>query len=234
MQHAALRERVLEANVALGRAGLVTLTFGNASAADREAGVVAIKPSGVSNDRLRAADVAVVELASGELVDSRLRPSSDTPTHLALYRAWPAVGGVVHTHSPFATAWAQARRELPCFGTTHADHFDGAVPVTRPLAPSEIEGEYERATGDVILETFASLALDPLDRPAVLIASHGPFVWGASVEEAVENAIVLETVAASAYRSVVLAAGLEAIPAELREKHFKRKHGAGAYYGQSA
>jgi len=234
VQHAELRERVLEANVALGRAGLVTLTFGNASAADREAGVVAIKPSGVPNDRLRAADVAVVELATGELVDSGLRPSSDTPTHLALYRAWPAVGGVVHTHSPFATAWAQARRELPCFGTTHADHFDGAVPVTRPLAPSEIEGEYERATGDVILETFASLALDPLDRPAVLIASHGPFVWGASVEEAVENAIVLETVAASAYRSVVLAAGLEAIPAELREKHFKRKHGAGAYYGQSA
>jgi L-ribulose-5-phosphate 4-epimerase len=225
---------VLEANVALGRAGLIILTFGNASAVDRAAGVVAIKPSGVPYDRLGAADIALVDLASGELVDGGARPSSDTPTHLALYRAWGDVGGVVHTHSPFATAWAQARRELPCYGTTHADHFDGAVPVTRALTSSEIEGEYERATGEVILETFASLALEPLHRPAALVASHGPFVWGASVEGAVENAIVLEAVAASAYRSVVLASELEAIPTELLAKHFTRKHGAGAYYGQPA
>ena len=229
-----LRERVCEANLALGRAGLVVLTFGNASAVDRSAGVVAIKPSGVSYERLRAADVAVVDLATGAVVDGALRPSSDTPTHLALYRAWPGVGGVVHTHSPFATAWAQARRELPCFGTTHADHFEGAVPLTRALTSGEIEGEYERATGEVILETFASLALEPLRRPAVLVASHGPFAWGPSVEAAVENAVALEAVAASAYRSVVLAGELEAIPAELLEKHFSRKHGAAAYYGQPA
>ena len=233
MQHAsALRERVLEANLALGRAGLVVLTFGNASAVDRTAGLVAIKPSGVPYDRLSAAEVAVVDLATGASVEGETRPSSDTPTHLALYRAWGDVGGIVHTHSAFATAWAQARRELPCFGTTHADHFDGAVPVTRVLTSREIEGEYERATGEVIVETFAARGLEPLDRPAVLVASHGPFAWGASVEEAVENAVALEAVAASAYRSVVLAGELEAIPAALLEKHFSRKHGAAAYYGQ--
>lgn len=233
-RHADLRERVLEANLALGRAGLVVLTFGNASAADRAAGVVAIKPSGISYDRLAARDISVVDLATGAVVDGPARPSSDTPTHLVLYRAWPDVGGVVHTHSPFATAWAQARRELPCYGTTHADHFDGAVPVTRPLTPGEIEGEYERATGEVVLETFVRLGLAPLDRPAALVASHGPFVWGASVEEAVENAVALEAVAASAYRSLALAGDLEAIPTALLEKHFSRKHGAGAYYGQPA
>jgi L-ribulose-5-phosphate 4-epimerase len=232
MQHAGLRERVLEANLALGRAGLVVLTFGNASAVDREAGVVAIKPSGVSYDRLAVADVAVVDLATGTVAGGGTRPSSDTPTHLALYRTWRDVGGIVHTHSAFATAWAQARREIPCFGTTHADHFDGAVPVTRALTPREIEGEYEHATGEVILETFVALGVEPLDRPAVLVASHGPFVWGPSVEGAVENAIALEAVAASAYRSVALAGELEAIPAELLEKHFSRKHGAAAYYGQ--
>ncbi len=234
MEHVGLRERVLEANLELGRAGLVVLTFGNASAVDRTAGVVAIKPSGVSYDRLTVADVAVLDLATGAVVGGETRPSSDTPTHLALYRAWHGVGGIVHTHSPFATAWAQARLEIPCYGTTHADHFHGAVPVTRALTPHEIEGEYERATGEVILETFDTLTLQPLARPAVLVASHGPFAWGASVEEAVENAIALEAVAASAYRSVALAAGLEAIPAELLEKHFSRKHGAAAYYGQPA
>jgi L-ribulose-5-phosphate 4-epimerase len=232
VQHADLRDRVLEANLALGRAGLVVLTFGNASAVDHAADVVAIKPSGISYDRLTVADVAVVDLATGAVVEGETRPSSDTPTHLALYRAWRDIGGIVHTHSAFATAWAQARRAIPCYGTTHADHFDGAVPVTRALTPSEIEGEYERATGEVILETFVALELEPLDRPAVLVASHGPFAWGASVEEAVENAIALEAVATSAYHSVALAGELEAIPAELLAKHFSRKHGAAAYYGQ--
>ena len=232
--HSELRERVLEANLALVRAGLVVLTFGNASAVDRAAGVLAIKPSGVPYDRLRARDVAVVDLPSGEVVEGATRPSSDTPTHLALYRAWSDVAGIVHTHSAFATAWAQARREIPCFGTTHADHFGGAVPVTRALTPREIEGEYERETGEVIIETFADLERGPLEVPAVLVVSHGPFSWGVSVEEAVENAIALEAVAANAYRSVLLAGELEPIQAELLEKHFSRKHGASAYYGQPA
>lgn len=229
-----LRERVVAANLALVEAGLVVLTFGNASAADREAGVMAIKPSGVAYDSLRPEDVAVVDLASGAVVSGKRRPSSDTPTHLALYRAFTDVGGVVHTHSPFATAWAQAQRELLCFGTTHADHFHGPVPVTRQLTAAEIEGDYEERTGAVIVEAFAERGLDPLELPAALVASHGPFVWGAEVEGAVENAVALEAVAASAYRSLQLAAGLEGIPAELLEKHFSRKHGAAAYYGQPA
>jgi L-ribulose-5-phosphate 4-epimerase len=232
--HLELREQVLEANLALVRAGLVVLTFGNASAVDREAGVLAIKPSGVAYDRLAAADVAVVDLESGSVVEGATRPSSDTPTHRALYRAWPGVGAVVHTHSSFATSWAQARRDIPCLGTTHADHFDGAVPVTRPLTAAEIGGEYEHATGEVIVETFATRGLDPLATPAVLVASHGPFAWGTSAEEAVENAIALEAVAAIAYHSVTLVEGLEAIAPELLAKHHSRKHGATAYYGQPA
>ena len=233
MQHAELRERVLEANTALGRAGLVVLTFGNASAVDRDARVVAIKPSGVSYDRLTPAAIAVVDIESGAVVDGRTRPSSDTPTHLVLYRAWPDVGGIVHTHSSFATAWAQASEEIPCYGTTHADHFDGAVPVTRPLSTAEIESEYERATGEVILETFGRLELEPLGRPAVLVASHGPFAWGASVEEAVENAIALEEVAAGALRTRQLRADVPPIADDLRRRHFRRKHGPEAYYGQT-
>jgi L-ribulose-5-phosphate 4-epimerase len=229
-----LRERVVAANLALVDAGLVVLTFGNASAADRAAGVMAIKPSGVPYDELRPQDVPVLDLASGEVVDGARRPSSDTPTHLVLYRAFASVGGVVHTHSPFATAWAQARRELPCLGTTHADHFHGPVPVTRQLTPAEIGGGYEERTGAVILETLLDRRLDPLAMPAALVVSHGPFAWGGTVEDAVENAVALEAAAASAYRSVVLAAELEAIPAELLEKHFARKHGASAYYGQPA
>ncbi len=233
MLHAALRESVLEANLALGRAGLVVLTFGNASAVDRDAGVMAIKPSGVSYDELMPAAIAVVDIESGAVVDGATRPSSDTPTHLHLYRAWLDVGGIVHTHSSFATAWAQAGEEIPCYGTTHADHFDGAVPVTRPLTVAEIEGEYERATGAVIVETFARLELAPLHRPAVLVASHGPFVWGASVEEAVENAIALEEVAAGALRTRQVRADVLPIGDELRRRHFGRKHGPGAYYGQT-
>jgi L-ribulose-5-phosphate 4-epimerase len=232
MGFAELRERVFEANRAIVDAGLVVLTFGNASAIDRTAGVMAIKPSGVAYDELDPGTMVVVDLESGEAREGETRPSSDTPTHLVLYRAFEQVGGIVHTHSPFATAWAQARRELPCLGTTHADHFHGPVPVTRELTPEEIGAGYELRTGDVIVETLAKLALDPLERPAVLVASHGPFAWGADAEEAVENAIALEVVAESSFRTEQLRPGAEQIRAELLDRHFLRKHGPGAYYGQ--
>jgi len=230
--HAALRDQVLDANLEIVRAGLVILTFGNVSAADRDAGVMAIKPSGVPYGELTAAAIVVLDLESGAVVAGDTRPSSDTPTHLVLYRAFPDVGGVVHTHSPFATAWAQAGRELPCLGTTHADHFDGPVPVTRRLRPAEIAGEYERLTGEVIVETFSQLEVAPLDVPAALVACHGPFAWGANVSQAVENAVALEAVAASAFRTELLRPGVESIDADLRGRHFHRKHGDTAYYGQ--
>jgi L-ribulose-5-phosphate 4-epimerase len=228
--HEELRERVAEAHRAIVRAGLVVLTFGNASGADRDAGVMAIKPSGVPYDDLTAEDILVLDLESGEVVAGEGRPSSDTPTHLVLYRAFAGVGGIVHTHSPLATAWAQAQRELPCFGTTHADHFDGAVPVTRQLSPEEIDGDYERLTGEVIVEAFAEL--DPLARPAALVASHGPFAWGPDVDTAVENAIALEATAATAAWTELLRAGAGPIGDDLRRRHFSRKHGPAAYYGQ--
>jgi L-ribulose-5-phosphate 4-epimerase len=231
--HAELRERVLEANRAIVRAGLVVLTFGNASAIDRSAGVMAIKPSGVGYDELEPESIVVVDLESGEVVDGDFRPSSDTPTHLVLYRHFASIGGIVHTHSPSATVWAQAGRSIPCFGTTHADHFHGSVPVTRDLSAEEIRGEYEAQTGDVIAETIDGLGLDPLEMPAVLVRSHGPFTWGAGVDEAVENANALEAVAMMALDSLALAPRLEPIGSELAERHFTRKHGPGAYYGQS-
>jgi L-ribulose-5-phosphate 4-epimerase len=230
VQHADLRERVLEANLALGRAGLVVLTFGNASAVDRDEGVIAIKPSGVSYDDLDAGSIVVVDLESGEAIDDDLRPSSDAPTHLVLYRHFEGIGAVVHTHSPAAAAWAQAGRAIPCFGTTHADHFHGEVPVTRTLTAGEIAGEYEARTGDVIVETFEGL--DPLDVPAVLVRSHGPFAWGVDEVHAVENAIALEAVAATAIDTLALSPSAEPIAGELLERHFRRKHGAAAYYGQ--
>jgi L-ribulose-5-phosphate 4-epimerase len=230
--YAELRERALEANLEIVRAGLVTLTFGNASAVDRDAGVLAIKPSGVGYEDLTPDAIVLVDLESGEQVDSRLRPSSDTPTHLVLYRAFEEVGGVVHTHSPYATAWAQACRELPCLGTTHADHFRGAVPVTRPLAADEIAGRYEAGTGDAIVEALERLGLGPLEMPAALVASHGPFAWGGNAEQSVENAIALETVAALAFRTEFLRAAVEPIADDLLDRHFGRKHGPGAYYGQ--
>jgi L-ribulose-5-phosphate 4-epimerase len=225
-----LRERVVDANVQLVRAGLVTLTFGNASAADRDAGVIAIKPSGVPFDALRPEDIPVLDLATGAAVAGELRPSSDTPTHLVLYRAFGSVGGIVHTHSPYATAWAQACRPIPCLGTTHADHFSGPVPVTRALAAEEIADAYEEATGAAIVETMAGV--DPLSMPGILVCSHGPFTWGASATEAVENAVALETVAASSYRALRIASDVGPIDDALLAKHFARKHGAGSYYGQ--
>jgi len=227
-----LRARVLAANRSIVDAGLVTLTFGNASAVDRAAGVMAIKPSGVPYDSLDADSIVLLDLASGAALAASLRPSSDAPTHLALYRSFTGVGGIVHTHSPFATAWAQAGRDLPCFGTTHADHFGGAIPVTRPLTSDEIRGAYEERTGDVIVETFRERNLDPLASPATLVISHGPFAWGAAVEDAVENAIALEAVAALAERTLALRSDCVAIDSALHERHFARKHGAGRYYGQ--
>lgn len=230
---AGLRKAVHEANLALVAAGLVTLSFGNASAVDREAGVIVIKPSGVPYDRLTPADMVTVALDDGRQVEGDLRPSSDTPTHLALYRHYPDIGGVVHTHSPFASAWAQAGREIPSLGTTHADHFAGPVPVSRPMTDGEIEGEYERETGEVIAETLDRLHLDALSMPAVLVASHGPFTWGRDAAEAVTNAIALEAVAALAYRTFALEPNVGPIGEALRLRHHRRKHGPSAYYGQN-
>jgi L-ribulose-5-phosphate 4-epimerase len=230
--HAELRERVLEANRRIVRAGLVVLTFGNASAVDRSAGVMAIKPSGVAYDDLRPESIVVVDLRRGEAVEGELRPSSDTPTHLVLYRRFESIGGIVHTHSAAATAWAQAGRAIPCLGTTHADHFHGEVPVTRELTVEEIRGDYEASTGDVIVETIEGLGLDALEMPATLVRSHGPFAWGVDEAQAVENATALEAVASIGLDSLALAPGLSPVDPELLDRHFRRKHGAAAYYGQ--
>jgi L-ribulose-5-phosphate 4-epimerase len=227
-----LRERVCEANRELVRAGLVTLTFGNASGVDRAEGVLAIKPSGIAYHELRPNAIVVVDVETGNVVAGDGRPSSDTPTHAVLYRRFAGVGGIVHTHSRAATAWAQAGREIPCFGTTHADHFRGPVPVTRPLARDEIRGDYEERTGDVIVERFERYGLDPVETPAVLVASHGPFSWGANVEQAVENAIALEAVAELALHTLALKAEAPVLDEDLLERHFSRKHGPAAYYGQ--
>jgi L-ribulose-5-phosphate 4-epimerase len=230
--HDDLRERVFAAGQAVVAAGLVELTFGNASAIDRAAGLVAIKPSGVAYEAMAPESIVIVDLESAEVVDGDHRPSSDTPTHLVLYRRFAALGGVVHTHSRHATAWAQAGRAIPCFGTTHADHFHGPVPVTRALAPDEIEADYEERTGDVIVETFMRAGIDPLEVPAVLVASHGAFTWGADVEAAVENAVALEIVAELALNTLALSPGADPIDDALLQRHFSRKHGPDAYYGQ--
>jgi L-ribulose-5-phosphate 4-epimerase len=228
--HRELRAAVFAANQEIVRAGLVVLTFGNASACDRTAGVAAIKPSGVPYAELGPEDIVVLDLASGEAVAGERRPSSDTPTHLELYRRFPTINGVVHTHSASATAWAQARRPIPCLGTTHADHFRGKIPVTRALTAAEVAGDYERHTGDVIAETIGDG--DPLEVPAALVASHGPFTWGATIEDAVTNAIALEAVAAMATETFSLDPGAAPADAALVDRHFSRKHGPGAYYGQ--
>ena len=227
-----LREEVCRANLALVEAGLVTLSFGNASGVDQEAGVLVIKPSGVPYDRLTPEDMVVVSIAAERVVEGRLRPSSDTPTHAALYRNFPSIGGIVHTHSPFASSWAQAQRSIPALGTTHADHFFGAVPVSRAMSETEIGGAYESKTGEVIVETIREIQLDPLDMPAVLVASHGPFTWGKDAAAAVTNAIALEAVAELAYRTLALSPAVGAISDVLLRRHFQRKHGPGAYYGQ--
>jgi L-ribulose-5-phosphate 4-epimerase len=234
MDLADLREQVCEANQELVRAGLVTLSFGNASGVDRDTGALVIKPSGMAYARLRPSDMVVVNLADGTNREGTYRPSSDTPTHLALYRRYPSVGAVVHTHSSFASSWAQAGRPIPCLGTTHADHFHGPIPVTRALRAEEIDGEYERETGNVIIETLDGLGLDPLEMPAALVLSHGPFTWGADTAEAVANAIALEAVAAMAHRTMALDGAMGPMAALLQERHFRRKHGPAAYYGQPA
>jgi L-ribulose-5-phosphate 4-epimerase len=231
-EFAELRARVVSANVAIQRAGLVTLSFGNVSAVDREEGVLLIKPSGVPYADLSPESIVAVALDDGHVVDGSLRPSTDTPTHRYLYREFPGIGGIVHTHSLSATAWAQAGRPIPCLGTTHADFFRGAIPVSRPLRPDEITGEYEWETGRVIAETLAAEGRSPVDAPAVLVGSHGPFAWGASPEAAVETAIALEVVAAMAYQTMAIEANATEIGPELLTRHFDRKHGAHAYYGQ--
>lgn len=233
MTIAALREQVWRANLELVEAGLVTLSFGNVSGVDRAAGVFVIKPSGVPYDQLSPENMVVVDLKDEQVADGSLRPSSDTPTHAVLYRSYPSIGGVVHTHSPFAGAWAQARRQIPPLGTTHADHFRGAVPVTRALTGGELGDDYERVTGEVIVETLDGLGLSASDMPAALVASHGPFVWGRDATDAVANAIALEAVAALAHRTLALEGSAPSMDERLLERHFTRKHGPDAYYGQS-
>lgn len=226
----ALRTEVLEANLELVRRGLVTYTFGNASGIDRASGLVVIKPSGVPYDKMTAADMVVADLDC-KIVEGKLRPSTDLDTHVALYRAFPKVGGVAHTHSRHATAWAQARKDIPCFGTTHADYFCGAVPVTDPLTPEEIESDYEANTGVAIVRRLEGM--DPLGCPAVLVAGHAPFCWGKSVTEAVHNAVIVEELAAMAWQTLTINPKAEPISSALRDKHHFRKHGPTATYGQS-
>jgi L-ribulose-5-phosphate 4-epimerase len=225
----ALREAVLEANLEIVRRGLVLYTFGNVSGIDRASGHVVIKPSGVDYDRLTPGEMVVTDL-DGRVVAGNLRPSVDLTTHLVLYRAFPAIGGVVHTHSEFATVFAQAKRDVPALGTTHADYFHGPIPVTRDLTADEIAGDYVGNTGRVIAETFAER--DPMAVPAALVASHGPFAWGRTPADAVHNAVVLEAVAKMAFHTLMLAPGLAAMPPALLDQHFLRKHGSQASYGQ--
>lgn len=232
MDYRAIREAAYEANIAIQDAGLVVLTWGNASAADPEAGVFAIKPSGVSYAELEPKTMVILSIETGEVVDGSLRPSSDSATHQRLYRAFGGVGGIVHTHSRCATSFAQAARAIPCLGTTHADHFAGEVPVARHPAQGEIDAGYEAATGDIVVEHFREAGLDPLRVPAVLLPHHGPFAWGETAAKAVENAIALEAVADMAIRTFTISATPPEIPARLEQKHFSRKHGPGAYYGQ--
>jgi len=225
-----LKKQVCEANLRLLAEGLVVQTFGNVSGIDRSSGNIVIKPSGVSYDDMKPEHMVVVSLRTGDVVEGDLRPSSDTPSHIELYRAFNGIGGVVHTHSLYATAWAQGRREILVLGTTHADYFHGPVPVTRALTAEEIQHDYEANTGKVMVERFASL--DPLRMQAVLVAGHGPFVWGPSPDKAVENAVALEYIARLASETLRIEPYPKPISGALLDKHFLRKHGPDAYYGQ--
>ncbi len=226
-----LKKRVYEANILLPKYGLVTFTWGNVSEIDREKGIFAIKPSGVDYDKLTADDMVLMDL-EGNKVEGRYNPSSDTPTHLELYRSFPGTGGIVHTHSSYATSWAQAGRGIPCYGTTHADYFYGEIPCLRCLTRKEINAAYEKNTGLLIVNEFKRLGLDPSAVPAVLCKNHGPFAWGKDAYEAVHNSVVLEEVAKMAFRSELINPSVEPAPQELQDKHYYRKHGANAYYGQ--
>lgn len=225
-----LREEVLEANFELVRRGLVLYTFGNASGIARDDGLVVIKPSGVPYERMKPEDLVVTDW-NGMIVEGSLRPSADLPTHLVLYRTFTSIGGIAHTHSRAATAWAQAQREIPCFGTTHADYFHGPIPVTKPLRAAEIRKDYEANTGQAIVRRFAKL--DPLHAPAVLVAGHAPFCWGKTPAEAAHVAVIVEEIAAMAFQTLAANPKARAISQHLHDKHFLRKHGSGAYYGQN-
>lgn len=227
---AELREQVLAANLALPKHGLVRLTWGNASARDRDAGVVAIKPSGVAYELLTAADIVVLDLDGGVVVEGSRRPSTDARTHLALYRAFAEIGGIVHTHSTWATAWAQARREIPLLGTTHADLCAHPIPLTRQLTGAEVAGDYEAATGAVLIDRISELG--PAELPCALVCGHAPFCWGPDITTAIENAVTLEEVARIAVLTELIAPGAGPLEDAVRRKHFERKHGPAAYYGQ--
>ncbi|MDR3242880.1 MAG: L-ribulose-5-phosphate 4-epimerase [Clostridiales Family XIII bacterium] len=224
-----LKQQVFEANLMLPKYGLATFTWGNVSAVDREKGVVVIKPSGVEYDIMKMEDMVVVELATGRLIESKLNPSSDTPTHLELYHNFPNIGGIVHTHSRWATIFAQSGLCIPALGTTHADYFYGEIPCTRLMTAEEIAGDYELNTGKVIVEAFADSDKQPENIPAVLVASHGPFVWGSNAHDAVHNAVVLEEIAMMAWHC----GNVKRMQKELLNKHYLRKHGSNAYYGQT-
>lgn len=226
-----LKQQVLDANLLLPKYDLVTFTWGNVSGIDREKGLVVIKPSGIEYDKMGSDDMVVVDL-DGNRVEGKWKPSSDTATHLALYKAFPSLGGIVHTHSRWATSFAQAGIGIPAFGTTHGDYFYGEIPCTRKMTPSEISGAYELETGNVIIETYQSRNIDPAQVPAVLVNSHGPFTWGTSPSNAVHNAVVLENVAFMAFHALALKPDLSPMQQALLDKHYLRKHGAGAYYGQ--
>jgi L-ribulose-5-phosphate 4-epimerase len=228
-----LKRQVLEANLLLPKHGLITFTWGNVSGIDREQGLVVIKPSGVEYDHMTAEDMVVVDLHTGERVEGKLKPSSDTPTHLELYKAFPNIGGVVHTHSRWATSFAQAGMGIPAYGTTQGDYFYGEIPCTRKMTPEEIAGAYEKETGTVIIERFRTGGIEPDQVPAVLVHSHGPFTWGTDPENAVHNAVVLEEVAFMALQARMLNPNLQPMQQELLDKHYLRKHGANAYYGQN-
>ena len=228
----ALKEQVLKANLALPKHDLVTFTWGNVSAIDRESGLIAIKPSGVEYDEMTADDIVLVSLETGERVEGRLKPSSDTPTHVELYRAFPSIGGIVHTHSRWATSFAQAGAGIDAMGTTQGDYFYGQIPCTRSMTPEEIQDAYEKNTGVVIIETFETRGINPVYTPAVLCQNHGPFTWGKDAAEAVHNAVVLEEVAKMARNTELINPKVKPAPDNIKDKHFYRKHGENAYYGQ--